>query len=44
MNILTVQYKNEYTEDEIIFIPLHPGDVFPSKDGADVGVYGYKSV
>jgi NAD(P)-dependent dehydrogenase (short-subunit alcohol dehydrogenase family) len=27
LNMLTVQYKNEYVEEGIIFIPLHPGDV-----------------
>jgi NAD(P)-dependent dehydrogenase (short-subunit alcohol dehydrogenase family) len=27
LNMLTVQYKNEYAEEGIIFIPLHPGDV-----------------
>lgn len=27
LNMLTVQYKNEYFEEGIIFIPLHPGDV-----------------
>lgn len=29
LNMLTVQYKNEYVEDGVIFIPMHPGDVFP---------------
>jgi NAD(P)-dependent dehydrogenase (short-subunit alcohol dehydrogenase family) len=28
LNMLTVQYKNEYAEEGITFIPLHPGDVF----------------
>ena len=27
LNMLTVQYKNEFAEEGIIFIPLHPGDV-----------------
>ena len=27
LNMLTVQYKNEYTNEGVIFIPLHPGDV-----------------
>ena len=27
LNMLTVQYKNEYADDGIIFIPMHPGDV-----------------
>lgn len=27
LNMLTVQYKNEYADDGVIFIPLHPGDV-----------------
>ena len=26
-NMLTVQYKNEYADEGVIFIPLHPGDV-----------------
>ena len=29
LNMLTVQYKNEYAEEGIIFIPMHPGDVYP---------------
>jgi NAD(P)-dependent dehydrogenase (short-subunit alcohol dehydrogenase family) len=28
LNMLTVQYKNEYVEEQVIFIPMHPGDVF----------------
>jgi NAD(P)-dependent dehydrogenase (short-subunit alcohol dehydrogenase family) len=27
LNMLTVQYKNEFLDDGIIFIPMHPGDV-----------------
>jgi len=27
LNMLTVQYKNEYADEGVIFIPLHPGDV-----------------
>jgi hypothetical protein len=25
--MLTVQYKNEYADEQVIFIPMHPGDV-----------------
>ena len=27
LNMLTVQYKNEYLKEGITFIPMHPGDV-----------------
>lgn len=27
LNMLTIQYKNEYFKEGIIFIPLHPGNV-----------------
>jgi NAD(P)-dependent dehydrogenase (short-subunit alcohol dehydrogenase family) len=40
LNMLTVQYKNEYADQEIIFIPLHPGDVLSHYlKGLMVGIY-----
>jgi NAD(P)-dependent dehydrogenase (short-subunit alcohol dehydrogenase family) len=27
LNMLTVQYKNEYADEGVIFVPMHPGDV-----------------
>lgn len=28
LNMLTVSYKNDYAKEGVIFIPLHPGDVY----------------
>ena len=33
LNMLTVQYKNEYAEEDVIFIPMHPGNVIPTRLG-----------
>jgi len=42
LNMLTVQYKNEYKKDGIIFIPLHPGDVRAIEMYLIEGFYGYE--
>jgi NAD(P)-dependent dehydrogenase (short-subunit alcohol dehydrogenase family) len=35
LNMLVTQFKNEYADDGIIFIPMHPGYVLPSFYRAD---------
>jgi NAD(P)-dependent dehydrogenase (short-subunit alcohol dehydrogenase family) len=43
LNMLTVQYKNEYAEEQVIFIPMHPGDVSHSHwITLMLGLYGYE--
>lgn len=45
LNMLTVQYKNEYTDEGIIFVPLHPGDVHPTlNEKLIVGLHRYECV
>jgi NAD(P)-dependent dehydrogenase (short-subunit alcohol dehydrogenase family) len=45
LNMLTVQYKNEYADEQVIFIPMHPGDVLPSHFiTLMLGVYGYERI
>lgn len=31
LNMLVTQFKNEYAEEGITFIPMHPGYVTPQK-------------
>ena len=33
LNMLTVQYKNEYAKEGVVFVPMHPGDVIPRSRG-----------